>query len=372
MKGTDLYRSLLKYCERGTLMKVDLIIISYKPDETFLEMVKRISEQTVAINRIIIYNVEQKFFDRIAYSAKFSSDYKNAEVHHISRREYDNGKTRNQAVKCSDADYFIMMYQDAVPEGNDLVEKLVKSIEGNKDIAVSFARQIEKENSREYAKIISRYFFPDDSYVRSIEDVDTYRSMAYQNSNVCAIYRRDIFDKLGGFVNHAIANEDVLYAATALNEGYKVAYASDAKVRYSYTSSRSETQKFFFDSAVSYVKHPEIFDSSEIIPNAKKIIQNTRSHLARRGLTGERVAFFLESRAMLKGLKLGKRYKSLSRSRILKLTANPGYWATDELLRDRSGVNARLGYGRSADELKMLAKPPCSMSESDKAEKDNS
>lgn len=349
-------------------MKVDLIIISYKPDEDFLETVKRISEQTVAINRIIIYNVEQKFFDRIAYSAKFASDYKNAEVHHISRREYDNGKTRNQAVKCSDADYFIMMYQNAVPEGNDLVEKLVKSIESNKDIAVSFARQIEKEESREYAKFISRYFFPDDSYVRSIEDVETYKSMTYQNSNVCAIYRRDIFDKLGGFVNHAISNEDVLYAATAINDGYKVAYASEAKVRYSYTKGNDETRKFFFDSAVSYVKHPEIFDSADIIPFAKKIIHSTKTYLSRKGLNRERMAFFMESRAMLKGLKQGKRYKSLSRQKILKLTANPGYWATDDLLRDRSGVNARLGYGRSADELKMIAKPPCSMSEGNKEE----
>lgn len=345
-------------------MKIDLIVISYKPDKNFLDMIQSMSCQTTPLNRIIIYNTEQKFFDRLAYSAKFASDYKNAEVHHISRREFDNGKTRNMAVKCSDADYFILMSQDAVPKGDNLVKELVKAIEQNDKIAVAYARQIEKEESREYAKYITGYFFPDDSYIRSSEDIDAYGSLAYQNSNVCAIYRRDIFDELGGFVNHAIANEAILYAATAINAGYKVAYASDAGVTYSYLPDNvSDTRKFFFDAAVSYAKHPEIFDMSQVIPTAKKIIQSTKLHLARKGFAGENFAFYRESKAMLKGLKLGRRYKSLSRKKILKLTANPGYWSADELMRDRSGVNARLGYGRSAEELKMLSKPPVSMSE---------
>lgn len=344
-------------------MKIDLIVVSYKPDENFLEMMQAVSEQTKAINKIIIYNVEQKYFDRITYAAKLSSDYKNAEIHHISRREFDNGRTRNMAVKCSDADYFVVMAQDAIPAAPDVIENLYKAIRQGDDIAVAFARVIEHEDSREYAKYIMQYFYPVDSHIRSAEDIDTYGSIAYQASNICAIYRRDIFDKVGGFVNHAIANEDVLYAATALNEGYRIAYAADAKVIYSYVRNREDCMKYFFDAGVSYAKHPELFNMTAAMNQTRKIIKMTKAHLVKKGKsTKERWEFDSVSRAAVKGLKLGRRYKSLSQKRIRKLTCNPGYWSTDEIMRDRSGVNARLGYGRSAEEISMLSKPPVTQS----------
>lgn len=340
-------------------MKIDLIVVTYKPTESFLEMMQAVSEQTQAVNKIIIYNVEQKYFDRITYSAKFASDYKNSEIHHISRREFDNGRTRNQAVKCSAADYFIMLAQDAIPTDKEVFANLVKAISQSDDIAVAYGRHIEREDSKEYAKYIMQYFYPDDSNVRSSDDIEKYGSLAYQSSNACAIYRRDIFDSLGGFVNHAIANEDVLYAAEAVNAGYKIAYSAEAKIIYSYVREKDEIKPFFFDAAVSYVKHPEVFNMTVIMNRTRKVVKMTKAHLAKKGISAkDRWEFNSVARRMLAGMKLGRRYKSMSQSRILKITTNPGYWRTDEIMRDRSGVNARLGYGRSAEELNMLSKPP--------------
>ena len=48
-------------------------------------------------------------------------------------------------------------------------------------------------------------------------------------SNVCAAYRREIYEELGGFVRHTIFNEDMIYAAKAVEAGYSVAYAADAQ-----------------------------------------------------------------------------------------------------------------------------------------------
>ena len=47
-------------------------------------------------------------------------------------------------------------------------------------------------------------------------------------SNVCAAYRREIYEELGGFVKHTIFNEDMIYAAKAVEAGYAIAYAADA------------------------------------------------------------------------------------------------------------------------------------------------
>ena len=44
-------------------MKIDVIIPTYRPGKKFLELMKRLSEQTVKADRIIIMNTEEKYFD---------------------------------------------------------------------------------------------------------------------------------------------------------------------------------------------------------------------------------------------------------------------------------------------------------------------
>lgn len=339
-------------------MKIDLIIPTYKPGKEFLELMESISNQDTPINKIIIINTEQKFFDRVAYSAKFTSEHKNAEVHHISRIEFDNGKTRNNAVKYSDADYFIMMSQDAVPVDSTLVSKLLRAVNQAPDIAVAYARQLEPDTNMEALKYVRRYFYPEDSHIRSINDLDTYGWMTYFCSNICAIYKRDVFDTLGGFIDHAILNEDVMYASKAIHSDYRVAYASEAKVTAYRKRTNEEWKRFYFDLGVSFAKHPEVFNFDIVKDDIRKVSKMTVAHLKRHGKNSELIPFYRLTYAQNKGFKLGRKYKRLSKAKILKLTNNKGYWKKDELLRDRSGVNARLGYGRSTEEVKMINTPP--------------
>ena len=94
---------------------MDVIIPTYKPDRTFLELMDKLAHQSVPIHRIIIMNTEQKYFDRLIYGMSFPKQYKNVLVKHLSKREFDHGRTRNSAVRLSDAEVFIMMTQDALP-----------------------------------------------------------------------------------------------------------------------------------------------------------------------------------------------------------------------------------------------------------------
>ena len=74
-------------------MTIDLVITTYKPTKTFFDLVDKMSKQTVEIRKIIILNVEQKYFDRLLYATKFIDEHKNVEVRHISAREFDCGKS---------------------------------------------------------------------------------------------------------------------------------------------------------------------------------------------------------------------------------------------------------------------------------------
>ena len=105
-------------------MKIDVIIPTYRPGRKFLELMKRLTSQSVKADRIIIMNTEEKYFDGLLYGTDFAREYPEAEVHHLSKREYDHGGTRDIAASKSSADLFLCMTDDAVPADDCLIERL--------------------------------------------------------------------------------------------------------------------------------------------------------------------------------------------------------------------------------------------------------
>jgi len=338
-------------------MTIDLIIPAYKPDNTFLKMVDEMLNQSLPVNKVIVMNVEQKYFDRLMYSSKFTDEHKNMEIHHIAKRESDAGKLRNMGAKLSNADYFIMMSQNAMPVASDLIAKLLHAFETEKDVAVAYARQILMESASEAEKYVLRYYFPEDSHVRSSRDIEAIGTGAYHCSNVCAMYKKSIFDELGGFLNHVIANEDVLYASKVINEGYKVSYVADAIVVNTEEHTDEEYSKICFDRAVSWVKHPETFDINAMKDEVKKLEKMTLNHLKRSGFRTELISYKRTAHLMKKGYNKGLKYKKFASMELHKFSANPEYWRMDEILRDRSAVDVHSGYGRSQAEVEMLSTP---------------
>ena len=56
----------------------------------------------------------------------------------------------------------------------------------------------------------------------------------YFCSNVCAAYKKSIYEEIGGFVKKANFNEDMIYAGWMVKKGYGVAYVSEASVYHSH------------------------------------------------------------------------------------------------------------------------------------------
>lgn len=67
-------------------------------------------------------------------------------------------------------------------------------------------------------------------------------------------------DEIGGFPEHAIFNEDMIYAGWMEKKGYGVAYVSEARVYHShnYTCMRSSTGILIWE--FSQAEHPEVFE----------------------------------------------------------------------------------------------------------------
>ncbi|MCM1251932.1 MAG: glycosyltransferase family 2 protein [Clostridium sp.] len=305
--------------------KVDVIIPTYKPDRTFLELMDKLAKQTVSIHRIIIMNTEQKYFDRLIYGTSFSKQYKNVLVKHLSKREFDHGRTRNSGVKLSDAEAFIMMTQDAVPADEYMVEELLAGL-AQENVAVSYARQLAGDTAGEVEKFTRNFNYPDEKMIKTEADIERIGIKTFFCSNVCAAYRRDIFDALGGFIKHTIFNEDMIYAAKAVRAGYGIAYQPGAKVFHSHDYTNMEQFHRNFDLGVSQAEHPEVFAGVPSESEGIKLVKMTISHLKEKKMTSLIPGVIIKSGFKYAGYLLGKNYQRLPEKIVVKCSSDKDYW----------------------------------------------
>lgn len=305
---------------------VDVIIPVYKPDRGFLTMIEKLQAQTVPVSRIILMNTEQKYLDRLLYGTTLEREHHNITVKHLSKREFDHGRTRNQGVKLSNAEVFLMMTQDAVPADAYLVERLLESLRGEK-VAVAYARQLPGRESSEAERYTRQFNYPDESRVKTKADLPELGIKTFFCSNVCAAYRRDIFDKLGGFVNRAIFNEDMLYAAKAVEAGFGIAYAAQAKVYHSHNYTYRQQFKRNFDLGVSQADHPEVFAAYPSESEGIRLVKSTVAHLKKRGMRSKIPDVIIQSGFKYMGYLMGKRYQKLPGRLVVACSSNREYWS---------------------------------------------
>ena len=331
------------------MKSVDVLIPTYKPDKKFLELIKRLEKQTYSIRKIILMNTEEKYYNQLIYGTNFLEQYRNVQVYHLSKKEFDHGKTRNEGVKRSEADYFMCMTQDALPENDTLVETMVKALE-QPEIAVAYARQLPEKDCDIAEKYTRNFNYPDKSQTKSLQDLSTLGIKTYFCSNVCAIYKREIFDVLGGFSAHTIFNEDMIYAAKAIKAGYKIAYTAEAEVIHSHNYTCKEQFQRNFDLGVSQADNGEIFADVPSESEGIRMVKNTIAYLRAQKKTSKIPMLLVKSGYKYMGYRLGYHYKSLSRRTIMKCTMNKEYWHRYNLKKAATVIDATKGYGRTEAE----------------------
>lgn len=329
---------------------VDIIIPAYKPEYKFLTLIQSLECQSVPVGQIIIMNTEQKYFDRLLYGTRFQKDYHNIIVKHISKKEFDHGRTRNRGVKYSDADYFIMMTQDALPADEYLIEKLLEPVRSGK-AAVAYARQMAEEESEPVEKFTRNFNYPEQSRIKTKDDLETMGIKTFFCSNVCAAYNRQIFDELGGFVKHTIFNEDMIYAAKAIEAGYGIAYVAEARVYHSHNYTNREQFHRNFDLGVSQADHPEVFAGYPSESEGMRLVRQIIAYLKEQKLKHLIPHVICRSAFKYMGYLLGKNYRRLPKKLVVSLSSNKEYWGQDYLIKAGSRIDATKGYGRSEQEI---------------------
>lgn len=329
-------------------MDIDVIIPVYRPGEDLVALLNRLYAQTVEIHKIILVETldkEEKTSMEEETSAEgaesmesetsaeeaetsllmhLQKKYKKIELYSVKKEDFDHGMTRRMAVEKSDADIFVMMTQDALPADRRLIEKLTAPLMG--DIAVSYARQLPRKNCRAIERFTRRFNYPEESLLKGKENLQVLGIKTYFCSDVCAAYRREIYEKLGGFVEKAIFNEDMLFAAKAVEAGYKIMYAAEARVLHSHNYSISQQFRRNFDLGVSQAEHPEVFKKVPSEKEGGRMVKETTEYLFTTGKVFLIPYFYLQCMGKYAGYFLGKHYKMLPAKTIKKCTANEAYW----------------------------------------------
>ena len=163
---------------------VDVIIPAYRPGEGWKQMLRGLEEQTWPVHRLIVMNTGKE-----NWKAAYEKTTIPMEVHHLTREEFDHGKTRDQAARMSRADYLLFMTQDALPEDCHLIEKLVEAMEQDEKIGAAYARQLPREDCRLMEQYTRQFNYPEESRVKWLADLPELGIKTYFCSNVCAMYR---------------------------------------------------------------------------------------------------------------------------------------------------------------------------------------
>lgn len=304
---------------------VDVIIPTYKPDASFDTIIERLQKQTVKPHQIILLNTRtgnDKDAEKLA--AKYGK-IENLRMIHIEKAEFDHGGTRNYGATLSDAEFMLYMTQDAIPHDKQLIERLLEAMQ-QENVAAAYARQLPRKDADIIEAYTRSFNYPEESSIKSKENLEQLGIKTYFCSNACAIYRKSVYEQLGGFVKKTIFNEDMIMASKIIQAGYSIAYAAKAKVIHSHHYTWKQQFSRNFDLAVSQRQYGEVFEGIKSESEGIRLVKKTAGYLKRNHKAHLIPGLIMESGFKYMGYQFGYHYDKLPKKLIKKWSMNKGYW----------------------------------------------
>lgn len=311
---------------------IEAVIPVYKPDQRLLQILDRLSRQTVPVHTIHLINTGEEILAAALASWNLTQEellarWPNVVLTNIRPEEFDHGGTRNAGFHCcSQADYILTMTQDALPADDVLIEELMRPLDRDPMVAVSYARQLANPGAQAEERLSRVFNYPEEPLIKSQEDTKRLGIKAYFCSDVCAMYRRDIWDTMGGFADPVIFNEDMVYAGHALQAGYRICYAAQAMVYHSHTYTAMQQFHRNFDLGVSQTMHPEVFGGLSSEGEGMQYVRAVSRQLLQEGRSWQIPAFGFRCAARLLGYRMGRRYQKLPEKVVIWCSSNRQYW----------------------------------------------
>jgi len=216
-----------------------VIIPTFNAGGELSKVLDALDTQTLKAEEILIVDSNSNDTTKIAQNHS-------CKVIKINKQDFDHGTTRNFGVAQTNSEFVVFLTQDAIPADEQMIAELIKPMQTDPSIAICYGRQLPRANARPLERFFREFNYPPQSILKTKDSIPILGLKTFFCSNCCLAIRLSIFNKLGGFKNNVIVNEDMLFAAKAIKADYAVYYNAKAKVYHSHSYSLPQIYKRYF------------------------------------------------------------------------------------------------------------------------------
>ena len=282
-------------------LQVSVVIPTMNAAAVIDDLLDKLSAQTFAAQEIIVVDSESDD-DTVERCRRHSG----VRLIEIRRKDFDHGGTRDMAVRQATGNIIVFLTQDAVPADDRLIEKLVGAL-GQEDVAITSGRQLPKADATSMEQLVRAFNYPEESHIRSNEDLLRMGIKTFFLSDVCAAYDKSVYLKLGGFEHPLKTNEDMFYAAKVIQNGYKIAYVADARVYHSHNFSLKQQYDRNYVQGYEIERHKSLLEGVSQNSEGLKLVKAVSRGLLGKGRIISWVRFGLDCCARYLGSRAGRK-----------------------------------------------------------------
>ncbi|BBI36172.1 glycosyltransferase family 2 protein [Cohnella abietis] len=300
-------------------IQVSVIIPTLNAASYLNGLLTRLLDQSVVLNEIIV--VDSMSNDNTIEVAQRLG----ATVLSIDRSSFDHGATRNFAASHAKGDILVYITQDALPSGYHFIEELIAPFEDSQVVA-AYGRQVARPEADPIERMTREFNYSMKPIRKSMADVNRYGIKTFFFTNVCSAMRKDFFDKVGGFPEPIISNEDMIFAAKCILQGYSIVYTPKASVVHSHHFTLMQQFRRHFDIGVSLRMNEWLFQYAKPEGEGVRLIKTQLKHLMTARLWMWIPRWAAETVVKYSGYRLGLSYKRIPRKMLKKCSMQRSFW----------------------------------------------
>ncbi len=224
---------------------ISIIIPAYNGGSLFKEVLQSIKDQRID-EQVELLVVDSSSTDKsVSLAEQFG-----ARVISVAQKEFDHGGTRTMAAIEAKGDILVFITQDAVLSEPLALASLIAPLRNDDILAVSYGRQLPRENATAAAAHLRLFNYPEVSLRRSYQDRSLYGLKTVFVSNSFAAYKKEMLARIGFFKDNLVFGEDTCAVGRLLLEGFAIQYLAEASVYHSHNYSLQEEFRRHFDIGV--------------------------------------------------------------------------------------------------------------------------
>lgn len=304
---------------------ISIIIPTLNGGERFAQLLDRIRTQHLDVEYELLVYDSSSTDNTVAIARAFG-----AEVLSVRREDFDHGSTRTLAAERAGGDILVFMTQDAVPENDFALAQLIAPFAVRQDVAATYGRQLPAPEADLFAAHLRLHNYPETSEIRCWRDRHRYGFKTVFISNSFAAYRRDVLAAHGFFPEKQLFGEDTCALANLLENGYCVAYVSEARVYHSHNYSPVQDFRRYFDIGVFHACHHGMLEKFGTPTGAgRRFVRSEFTYLLRQKKYVLLPESIFRCGAKFVAYQLGKRYKKLPKYIARFLSLHRRWWLSN-------------------------------------------